>query len=524
MTISLPKRVPFRGVLLAVVAGVVLSAFHPYPYDNVVTRWALARQAVEHHTLQIDPWAARTVDRAEWQGHSYCDKAVLTSLLAAIVHTPVYVFASLAGVSEPKLDAAARYLAERAIGGGALVALIWLLCARAPRDGAASELAALAVGVGSILLPYATLLYGHVLAAALLFASWSAQRDGRHRLADATGALAVATEYPVALLFAGLLAYRGRAYWNVERGVRVAAFSVLAATPQLLHNALAFGSPLTFGYALEGEAEFASMAGGTFGFGLPSASTVHLLLLSPARGLLVYMPWTLLGFAGFFRAPDGARRGLGDVLRHDPRPLLVLGYVALFSAYFMASGGWAFGPRHLIPIIPLLASGLPNFAAHSRSRSALVVATLLPAIAQALLGVWGEVHQPVAPGEIPVPLPQLTIGAMLLAAGHHSVWVFGSAGTVVLAISVLALWLHVALRAGLHPGAGVALALWGALAFAPGREWSGSTDYYRGVLTAHRGEVALAARYFEAAVNDDGAPPHTPTLAREYRAAARAER
>jgi hypothetical protein len=500
-------------VTVVTIALIVLSSFHPYPYDNVVTRWVLARQIVEQRTVRIDPYVRLTSDRAVSDGHSYCDKAVVTSALAVVVYRPFH-FLAHAGrwASRDWFPAAARYVAERCVVGGSFVLILGALWMQLREDEVAARVAVLALGLASILLPYATLLYGHVPAAAFLFLSYCFQKQGRFGLADSFGALAAATEFPVALLFSILVLYRGRSYWSALRVLRIAGLVLIAFSPQLLHNWLAFGSPTTLGYTLETAKAFAGMQRGFFGFTWPRPWALYLLLLSPERGMLFYMPWTALGFAGFVMG-----RRLGDVLRSDPRPLLVVTYLLLFSAYFMPSGGWAFGPRHLIPIMPLLALGLGEFASGSRRRWFLVWMLLLPSILQMLIGVFGEIHQPLHPPESPVPLPQVTIGLAMLLDGHHSLWLPGAVGVAALSAAAVALWALNARRCRFHWTGALALCLWVAAAGLGAGQGEVSTSFYRGVLAAHRKEFALAAKYFSEAARDPSAPGSPRGWAEYYR-------
>ncbi len=72
-------------------------------------------------------------------------------------------------------------------------------------------------------------------------------------------------------------------------------------------------------------------------------------LISPGRGLLWYVPWLVLlplGIrAAWRRAPYGTFVALGTFLT----------YVLLYGKWYMWSGGSAWGPRFLVPTVPLLA-------------------------------------------------------------------------------------------------------------------------------------------------------------------------
>lgn len=118
-----------------------------------------------------------------------------------------------------------------------------------------------------------------------------------------------------------------------------AAFAGVALPFSLLFffNTLRFGSPFETGYS-----GVLHMFRGSFFEGFLG------LILSPGRGLLLYAPWTILGFAGVAAA-----------FRRDP-PLAVLCGGCFLSLWLMYSpwaqwdGGWVYGPRFLLPGVPLL--------------------------------------------------------------------------------------------------------------------------------------------------------------------------
>ncbi|HOD19134.1 MAG TPA: hypothetical protein PLV86_00090 [Candidatus Fermentibacter daniensis] len=490
----------FVAVLLSIVV------VHTYPYDNVVTRWALTRRLCDSGVLDIDRYGFLTNDKASAGGRCYCDKAVLLSIAAV----PICLASSALGAGEPDepegiLVDPARFVSEKLLVGGCF--LLLLLALGSMTGG--RILPTLALGLGSILLPYSSLFYSHVPAAALLFTSFTLQTRGRYAPADITGALACALEFPVIVPFAVLLLYRRRASWSPASAARLTALMVLAFIPQLAHNWLAFGGPFRMGYSLESSTAFEGMTNGLFGFEAPNLRSLEMLTVSPERGLFFYMPWAAAGLAGFFTG-----RSFRETLRSDPGPLLVCIYVVLFSAYYMPSGGWAFGPRHLIPIIPFLALGLDRFASAGPKRAFCAWLLVLPGILQALVGLLGEVHQPVHPVEQPVPLPQWNIGIRMMLDGHHSIWLAGAAGTCVLAASALLSWL-IAGRKGMKPSpAGfVPIVLWAGLLLLVDTGWGGRIDYYRGALAGHRSEFGLAAGYYSAAARDPSAPPVVRELA-----------
>ncbi len=489
------------GSTIPLLTAVLLAtlAVHPYPYDNVVTRWAMTRSLCDQGSILVDRYEFLTSDKALSDGHYYCDKAVLLSVAAL----PACLASSVLGVGEPSkpkdlLTDPARIISERLVVGGSFLLLLLVLGLMT----GGSNISMLALGLGSILLPYSSLFYAHVPAAALLFLSWFWQQRGRYALADAAGCLACALEFPVAALFFVLLLYRSRGSWSPFRAARLTSFACMAFVPQLAHNWLAFGSPFRMGYSLESVSAFAGMTTGLFGFGMPDPAAIAMLTVSPERGLFFYMPWAALGLAGFFTG-----RSFRETLWNDPGPLLVCLYIVLFSAYYMPSGGWAFGPRHLIPVVPFLALGLHRFISDNPRRAFTAWLLILPAMLQALIGILGEIHQPVHPMEQPVPLPQWNIGIRMLLDGHHSSWLAGAAVMCVLTAFAILSWL-IAGR-GLRPSVSgfIPLIVWAGLLLMVDTGWGGRIDYYRGVLAEQRSEFDLAAGYYSSAARDPSAPP-----------------
>lgn len=495
-------RLRFSSLSLTVIAVSLLisfSVFHPYPYDNVVTRWGLAERLVSQGSIIIDPWSGMSSDKAEYNGHFYSDKSFLPSAVAAISVIPLRLLNSISAPDSYPVGGIDRYIAERLTISLALLALLLLLRRYCKQD---AVLPVIALGLGSILLPYSTLLYTHVPAALLLFASFITQRNAKYLASDVLGALAVSYEYTLLLPFLVMLLYRDRCYWNTLRIARVSLILLLAFLPQLAHNWIAFGNPVRMGYSLEVESSFPVVSSGFFGFTFPTPERLFMILLSSERGIFFYMPWAALGFWGLLGGRDCMQR-----LRSDPLPAMVILYIILYAAQNASSAGWAYGQRYLIPIVPFLALGLGRFAAGSRLRRSLAAAAVLPGIILALLGAFGEVHLPVHPVGNPLPLPQLNISLNMMLRGHHSTWLLGSAGTVLLSAAALVCWFTVMRKAGLRWISMMWIPPWLMLAvISLGEDWGGRMDYYRGVLAQHRKEWDLAAEYYEEALKDESAP------------------
>lgn len=126
----------------------------------------------------------------------------------------------------------------------------------------------------------------------------------------------------------------------VHRRRRAPAFALLALIPASL---LAW-------YSLSYYGRLAALGQGqSFAFGNPLAGLAG-ILISPARGLLVFSPVFIFAFAGMARSLRDRRAG--PIYRYLAAAIIL--YVAAAAGWKMWWGGWSFGYRLLIEIIPLL--------------------------------------------------------------------------------------------------------------------------------------------------------------------------
>lgn len=235
--------------------------------------------------------------------------------------------------------------------------------------------AALTWGLGTLTWPYATMLYEHVPAAALLAGSvlllLQAERGRRPALgaalaAGAAAGLGVTTSYLLAppLLLLALLALRSSG-WRAA-----AAFGAGACGPLLalaVYHRACFGSPWATAYAFQNP-EFLGAAPWLGVLQAPRLDRLVLLLVSPFRGLFFGSPVLLLGVVSLVllaREPRGRRPALLFAA--------LFGFFLLFSCSFNGwHGGWASGPRYLAAALPFMAAPLAlSFRRWPRTTGAL---------------------------------------------------------------------------------------------------------------------------------------------------------
>ncbi|MBK8147347.1 MAG: hypothetical protein IPK58_03815 [Acidobacteria bacterium] len=110
------------------------------------------------------------------------------------------------------------------------------------------------------------------------------------------------------------------------------------------YNYSLYGSRFALSYAYE---SFPGLADGAGGVGVPSLS-VFTFFFSPARGLFFYAPILVLSVVAFVTSREYRTR------RHRVKVAIIVVSVIALCGHGAAHGGWAFGARYLVMLLPLL--------------------------------------------------------------------------------------------------------------------------------------------------------------------------
>jgi hypothetical protein len=402
---------------------------------NSASRLMLTYALVDRATLSIDGLDDQTRDIARYQGHFYSDKTPGYSLLAVVPYAAAKAALGLADHPMNKKGFAhwpADYWITLGTSGllTAFAGMILVVLARdlgcGPRR---SALVGLAYGLATPAYAYATLAYGHQLAAFCLIASFSilVKPTSRPRLRAAAAGLlasyASVAEIQVGPVSAVLGFYLVVLAVGMKRPVSIVlAFGLGAATPTMVlltYNALAFGSPWRMGYFYEVLDQFKTVhsTSNPLGMRRPDWSKLGELLWGERRGLVRFAPIVLLTVPGLIALAIRRHWAMAIV------PSLAMASVILVNlSYPEWTGGWSTGPRLLVPMLPfalLPVAGLLAVGGRWASVSAVLLTIAGWMIVSGFVTVGARVpdsvHRPFVNGVWPLlrgdrPLPGWVFG------------------------------------------------------------------------------------------------------------------
>jgi hypothetical protein len=352
--------------LIALVAFATLTPLYPINAQDVA-RVCLTRSIVHGHLYNDECLGTGfAVDRSQYKGHYYSDKAPGMSVL----ELPGVELAGVPNVTEWPLYFRKLWVA-RVLAGGLVFVLGLFLIGRLS-EGLASGYggaAIVAYGLGTLVAPLAAANFEHVTAGTLGLAAFALAWSRRTWLAGIVAGAALLVAYEAAIFIAVVGAYvllqGGFAFVKYVYGVLPGAALLWT------YNWLAFGGPLHMSYTYKVGAAAEGQTTGLFGVHAPYLHAIRQVFASES-GLLVISPIVLA--AGY---------GLVLLARRYGAEALVCGAVAfaflfLNCGYIFPLGGVSPGPRYLAPGLPFLALGLaPAFARRFRVTAALAAASVV---------------------------------------------------------------------------------------------------------------------------------------------------
>jgi hypothetical protein len=430
------------AVAILLISGPIIHTWTAQP----ASRYLLTVAAVDDRTLELDDHEDMLgIDLARFEGHIYSDKAPYQPLLAA---PPYALFRALGGEAFPVIAGEERF--DRGTHAGLWWVTLWSstipaivltitvrrLVARVVPGRA--TVVALAMTLGTTMLPFTSWLFGHVMAAMWVALAWALLR--RHEPSTsacvAAGAYlgaGIGTEYTVAVIALLLLvdlALRRR--W--ASAVALSIGTVAGTLPLLAYNWLIFENPFEVSYQGHLENFKGSGAFGVFNLTAPQPDEVARALVSD-RGLFVLTPIALCAVLGCWLT-IGQR---GRERRDGWLGLASLAGLIVVSTGIDGLGGDSPGPRYLIPMFPMLA--VPLAVAWRRFPRPCALAAIAGAVTMWMAAITNPYVPSTARNALGTWARQLGDGRLatnILTGRHHS-WVLlvtTAAGLVAVVASI----------------------------------------------------------------------------------------
>jgi hypothetical protein len=399
-------------------------------YSYFFPRWADPNQnsrlnmvvaVVEDGTFQIDKYVQNTVDYAKIGEHYYSDKAPGAAFLGIPIYAGLKGFLDLtvidklmdrltnneafkatlrtdgSGILEQKVRFALAQVLLTFVVSSLSTAWLGVLFYRFLVHFSRSSWSRIGVVLGyGLLTPafaYAGAFYGHQLSAILLFSAFylvfTRSKTLSIKLLFAVGILlgySVVTEYPTVLIVGILYLYTlsilyVQGYWWRIGWVTLAGG--LVAIGWMTYNTAIFGGPLEMGYSYS-ELWVDQHHTGFMSLTFPRWEAIWGITFGLFRGLFILSPWLLLAIPGFVLWWQSG----------EHRPEFVVVTTTVLAIFFFNSssimwwGGFAIGPRYLLPVLPFMALPIIYLFRHWNDRlwwrSLLVVL-----FGWSLIATWG---------------------------------------------------------------------------------------------------------------------------------------
>ncbi|MFQ5561717.1 MAG: hypothetical protein ACE5FU_14205, partial [Nitrospinota bacterium] len=257
----------------------------------------------------------------------------------------------------------------------------------------------LSYGFGTIALVHAMLFSGHQIAASFSFFSFfilyrlkeNRKRENTQRVlsffaAGLLAGLAALADYTAMYIALCLTMYLFSLRLSLKENVFFLSGGCLCVSLLAGYNYQCFDSPLSLSYGHLVEQDFSDGAKrGFLGVSLPDPMALFSLLFSPSRGLFFISPVLLYALLGLYEMRKEYLRETVLIV------MLCVGYLIINSGFYGWHGGWSYGPRYLVPVLPFLVFPMV-FCKEGFNKPFLVLFFL--SFVQVSLAAFGVPHTP----------------------------------------------------------------------------------------------------------------------------------
>jgi len=341
--------------------------------------YEVTRNMVEHGTVAMSYNVLATEAERGVDGRYYAPVGIGHPLFGVPFYLAARAVQQTLGVrvGKPESLTKAAVVAGSAVAAAAAVAVAFRFALAVSGVPSAARAAALALGFATILWPYSKFGFNAPLAAlavvAGIFGVWTGVRTGRER-GLAVGALCLSygglTRHELFVLCLPVAVWLWLESADLRTFARRAVIFGLPfagiLTVWLSYNYARFGHPLDTGLMRDPNVRWDN----------PLLVGLHGLLLSPGRSLLLYCPVVL-----------AAVPALAWLRRRDRNTAILLGGSSLTLLLLIAKmrqwdGGESYGPRYLVPVMPLLLVSAAPWLAAGNGRRFLRALVLLGVLVQ----------------------------------------------------------------------------------------------------------------------------------------------
>jgi hypothetical protein len=336
---------------------------------NGNSRFDLIFSIVQEGRLTIDTFQNQpgtdTGDKSYVNGHYYSDKAIGPAVVGAVLYEPLYWIKRI--FNHGSQITAEKILTYELIGlpSAFTGCLIYILCFYLSKSRFRAYLVTMAITLGTLYFPYNTIFFSHQFTSSLLFGGFfliffMKEKPDKWKtwysfLIGSLLGWALISEYQAAIIILPLASYyiyvlwRNRTHRLVISIILMIIGGFIPVLLQLVYNKVCFGNFLAIGYINESDPNFNSaMAQGIMGIHWPSISALYYMTLHPTAGIFWESPALLFSFAGVVFMFLKSRYRVEAILAI----WIISSYLVIMSGYYMWWGGFAVGPRFLIPMLP----------------------------------------------------------------------------------------------------------------------------------------------------------------------------